>query len=488
MTKIYLVLILFFSATSALAQVKADYFARFKYDLSGALELLQKADGKAMVDVTEARHLLDDLGYWKTVRSQSVFRLTPELKSRVEEQYKYLAKAFSYEKGDLIWVNAESPNEKAYGIGEVNHRAQIVDTAVVEGTTFYAVDVYVDGPEKMMKKMATLYDGRQGQIIYYGDKYELVKVRKILTKTEIDKLNSPASSLPLDNKGEVLDWKNDQVWQDKLESFKLKMAQNNFEIDFTAAPSEIEKKQQELMLQIFRHFKMNRNASSNNGKGIGLRSCGGGVCFDQALVLTYAIQGVGQTSGIKAYNLNGTTVNPMGGHGFVRYDLKTNSQVINFDRVFDHKLWEDEYARRKQVIKDGGVPQIDIEFAANLAKYQGINLKTSTWTGISDPGWADYGVTPDFFARVPVGKALNPIPIDSNRAVSGMSSQGSLADVSEKISAKGPMNTFSQQKLKTVDSAMRLQLVEEMKKGKNLQNILEEKLGSGKSCGIAFGL
>ena len=482
MKKIYLILMLFLAAGSAFAQVKADYFARFKYDLAGALELLQKADGKALVDSAEARILLDDMGYWKTVRTQGSFHLTPELKKRIEAQYAYLAKAYSYEKGDLVWVKADSVEEKTYGIGQVNHRAQIVDSTVVDGTTFFAVDVYIDGASQMMKKIATLYDGRQGEIIYYGKNYQLKKVRKLLTKTELDSLNSPASSLPKDNAGEVLDWANDQLWQDKLESFKSKMVQNNLEVDFTAPTAEIEKKQQELMLQIFRHFKMNRNAPSNSGRGIGLRSCGGGVCFDQALVLAYGIKAVGQTSGIKAYNLNGTTVNPMGGHGFVRYDIKTNLQVINFDRVFDHKLWEDEYARRKKIIKDGGVPQIDIDFDAKLALYSGVDLKTSTWTGISDPGWADYGVTPDFFARVPVGKALNPIPIDSNRAVNGMSSQRMLSDVAEQISAKGPMNTFSVQKLKTVDVALKTKILEDMAKGADLKSALENQMLSGKSC------
>lgn len=482
MKKIYLLMMLLLAANSAFAQVKADYFARFKYDLPGALELLQKADGRALVDVPEARNLLDDMGYWKTVRTAGTFHLTPELKKRVEAQYDYLGKAYSYEKGDLVWVKADSTEEKTYGIGQVNHRAQIADLTVVDGTTFYAVDVYVDGAGQMMKKQATLYDGRQGEIIYYGKNYHLTKVRKILTKTELDSLNSPASSLPKDNAGEILDWANDQVWQDKLEAFKTKMVQADLEVDFTQPKSVIEKKQQELMLQIFRHFKMNRNAPSNSGRGIGLRSCGGGVCYDQALVLAYGIQAVGQTSGIKAYNLDGTTVNPMGGHGFVRYDLKTNPQTINFDRVFDHKLWEDEYARRKKVIKDGGVPQIDIDFDTKLALYPGVDLKTSTWTGISDPGWADYGVTPDFFARVPVGKALNPIPIDSNRAVNGMSSQRNLSDVAEQISAKGPMNTFISQKLKAVDLALRNKIIEEMSKGTEFHKAVAGQLAPGKIC------
>lgn len=280
------------AASQSFANATADYFARFKYTLPEAIELLKKADGKPMADITEARNLLDDLGYWKTVRQESVLHFTPELQQKIEAQFRYLQKAFTYEAGDLVWVKADGTHDKTYGVGQVNHRAQIVDHAQVDGTDFYTVETYVDGAEKMVQKTGTLYDGRKGNIIYYGPNYELKKVTKILTKAELDQLNSPASSLPKDNAGEVLDWQHDQVWRDKLEQFKSKMAQKNFEIDFRSSSADVEKKQQDLMLEIFRHFKMNRNAPSNNGKGIGLRSCGGGICFDQALVLSYAIQAV----------------------------------------------------------------------------------------------------------------------------------------------------------------------------------------------------
>jgi hypothetical protein len=454
---------------SAWGNPTADYFARFKYDLDGALEVLKKADGKPMADAHDARNLLDDLGYWSVVRNDTTLKFTPELQAKIEAQYKYLKKAFTYEVGDLVWVTAESPAEKPYGIGQVNHRAQIADHMVIDGTDLYKVDVYVDGSAKMVQRQGTLYDGRKGTIVYYGPGYQLEKITKVLTRAELDKVNSPASSLPKDNMGEVLDWAGDKVWRDKLEDFKSKLAKTNFEIDFRKSPAEIEAKQQELMLEIFRHFKMNRNAPSNSGKGIGLRACGGGVCFDQALVLAYAVQAVGQTSGIKALNLNGTTVNPMGGHGFVRYDLKTNPQAITFDKVFSYDLWEAEFAKRQKIVKDGGVPQLDFEFPEGKATYEGVKVKTSTWIGISDPGWADYGITPDFFARVPFVKALNPIPIDSNRAVNGLSSQRNLSDVAQQLQAKGPLNTHVPQKLITLDQNLRKSLLEEWEqKKKNL--------------------
>lgn len=456
---------LLLSLSTAVANPTADYFARFKYTLAEALDVLKNADGKPMADAIEARNLLDDMGYWSLVRNQSVLKLTPELKNKIEAHYSYLQKAYSYEAGDLVWVKAENAQEKAYGVGDVNHRAQIKKHMRIDGTDYYEVEVYVDGANQMSKRQGTFYDGRKGDIVYYSPNYQLTKVTKVINKVEMDALNSPASSLPVDNVGEVLDWAKDQVWRDKLEAFKSKMASKNFEIDFTQPPQEIEKKQQELMLELFRHFKMNRNAPSNNGRGIGLRSCGGGVCFDQALVLTFGIQALGQTLGIKAYNLNGTTVNPLGGHGFVRYDLKTNLQEVIFDRVFPYELWESEYNKRKAALKDPNATlEVDFDLPPEKAIYKGVSVRTKTWTGISDPGWADYGVTPDFFARVSVNKALNPLPVDSNRAVNGLSSQRSLSEVSEKIQARGPLNTYSVQQNKSLDSVGRAKIAELFKK------------------------
>jgi hypothetical protein len=474
------------SASHAVANPTADYFARFKYTMAEAIELLQKADGKPMADVVEARNLLDDMGYWKRVRQDSVLHFTPELKAQVEAQFKYLEKAYSYETGDLVWIKTEGPQDRAYGIGQVNHRAQIVDHAQVSGVDYYTVDVYVDGPSKMAPHMGTFYNGQKGNVIYYGPNYSLEKTTKILTKAELDTLNSPASSLPQDKAGEVLDWQNDQVWRDKLEQFKVKMTAKNFEINYTAPASAIEKQQQELMLDIFRHFKMNRNAPSNSGKGIGMRACGGGVCFDQALVLSYAIQALGQTSGIKAFNLNGTTVNPQGGHGFVRYDLKTNPQTITFDKVFPYELWEEALQKNKAAIKAGTTTEINLTLPPEKATYKGVDVKTSTWSGISDPGWADYGVTPDFFARMSVAQALNPLPIDSNRAVHGLSAQRNLVEVAQQLHAKGPMNTFVQQAAVVLDVNSRAKIIEEIKQGKKLKSALQDHLGAGLSCSRVF--
>ncbi|GIL17862.1 MAG: hypothetical protein BroJett040_16130 [Oligoflexia bacterium] len=462
--------LVFAGALSQAAAGARDYFARFKYDAKTAIETLKKAEGQELLNSAEATALLEDLGYWKEVRQSGVFHLTTDLQERIEAQYKYLSKAFRYEKGDTVWVSSTGQMDLTYGVGRVNHRAQIVDHLRTGDTDFYVVDIYTDGPGKMQKRVGTYYDGRKGEIIYYGDNYQLEKATRVFTKTELDALNSPGSSLPQDNQGEKIDWVNDQVWLEKLESFKDKMAQNGFSIDFRESPDVIQAKQQELMVQIFRHFKMNRNAMSQSGRGLGLRASGGGVCFDQALVLTYAIQGVGQTLGIKAFNLNGTTVNPQGGHGFVRYELKTLLQTQNFDRVWAYEHWESEYKKAKHIEKQSGVPLLSLKLDSALAIYQGVDVRTSTWTGISDPGWADYGVTPDFFARVPVNEALNPIPVDSNRAVHGLSSQRNLVDVAQQIKAQGPMNTYRKQALAKMDEAMRTEILKEYQNEKAKEN------------------
>lgn len=489
----YSLLVALLVSAKSYATQAADYFARFKYNVADAISLLKKADGQPLSSNIEAKNLLDDMGYWKVVRSSGVFHFTPDLEKNIKAQYQYLQKAFSYEAGDLVWMQAENQTERPYGIAGVNHRAVIVDKANHNGTDYYVVEMLVDGPSKMAHTTGTFYDGKQGQVMYYGPNYSLEKLTKIVTKAEIDALNSPASSLPVDNVGEKLDWANDTVWQDKLEAFKSKMASQNFEINWTASSDEIYSKQQELMLQIFRHFKMNRNAPSNSGRGIGLRSCGGGVCFDQALVLTYAIQAVGQTSGIKAFNLNGTTVNPMGGHGFVRYDLKTKTQEITFDRAFSLDYWQQEKKKVNYTNAQGGVPQLDIHLDPTKATYPGVTIKTSTFSGISDPGWADYGVTPDFFARIPVTSALNPIPIDSNRAVNGLSSQRSLVEVAEKVQAKGPLAVNTAQATKTIDQSQRVKLVEEFKKSSKTNNALSIALANvmgskGMSCNAALSV
>ncbi len=463
-----------------------DYFARFKYTEQEAVRLLQSAHGKDWSEVPQVKQLMDDLGFWKMVRQDSIIKVTPELKDQLRAQYKYLAQAFKYEVGDLVWVTAANDAEKAYGVGRVNHRAQIIEHQSIDGTDLYVVNVYVDGGAQMQERIGTLYTGNKGKITYYKPDYQLMKSRRLYTKIELDALNSPSTTLPVDNVGEKYDWTNDQVWLDKLEKFKSQMVQNDFAIDFRADPKVIEQKQQDLMLQIFRFFKMNRNAPSNNGRGIGMRSCGGGVCFDQALVLTSAIQAVGQTLGIKAFNLNGTTVNPMGGHGFVRYDLKTVPRYITFDKVFPYEAWEELHAKKKHDPKNsGGVLVIDYRLPSELATYPGVKVKTSTWSGISDPGWADYGITPDFFARMPVGDALNPLPVDSNRAVHGMSSSRSLVEVAQALNAKGPLNTYIVQNPLSVE--LRQKLNTEILNGKKIpEAMVKIQNADPQSCSKVF--
>lgn len=463
-----------FAETSA--NPTPDYFARYKYDLSEATTLLKSAEGKDLSASPEAVKFLDDMGYWGVVRKGGTFQFTPDLQKQLAAQFSYLEKANRYDEGDHVWLKAQNADEKPYGVGNVNHRAQILKKYQSNGTDYYIVNLYVDGKEKMDQIDGEFYDGRKGKILYYGQNYELKPKTIVVTKTELDRMNSPSVSLPVDNQGEKLDWANDKVWIDKLDGFKSKIASgltdtNPWIIDWTASPDKIETQQLEHLRQIFRHFKMNRNAPSNNGKGIGLRSCGGGVCFDQALVLTFAIQAVGQTLGLKAINLDGTTVNPMGGHGFVRVDIKGHKQPIYFERVADYQQWKD-FAKNPAAYKADYLQADDFFKAMEEGKfpsrYPGVRVEANNLIVISDPGWADYGKTPDQFARVKQEVALNVIPIDSNRAVNNRSSGREMTEVAREVVAKGPLMTYSPQVVKDLTGdreQLAKEIEEQIKKG-----------------------
>jgi hypothetical protein len=153
-------------------------------------------------------------------------------------------------------------------------------------------------------------------------------------------------------------------------------------------------------------------------------------------VLSFAIQALGQTQGLKAFNLDGTTINPVDGHGFVRVDIKSKLHTLTFDQVMPYEDWIKNKSSITPALSrafESDDPMSALTRFASKILYKGYAVKTRVHSLISDPGWADYGVTPDQFARMPVTIALNPIPIDSNRAANGLSAHRTLADVSERM-------------------------------------------------------
>ncbi len=441
---------------------ESDYFARFKYTVDEALALLKQAEGKPLKETEAAWQLLDDMGYWKTTRGSTAgpFKLSGQLEKQLQAQFKYLERAFRYDAGDVVWVPAQAKDEMPYGVAKVNHRARIVKSITENDTEFFVVETLDDGPSQMENRQGTLYDGKKGTINYYKDTYQHRTVQRVFTRAELDRLNSPTTSKPVDQLGEKLDWSKDEIWRAKLASFKDQMARKNFEIDWTASPEQIEARQKTLMKSIFGFFKMNRNAASKSGQGIGLRCSGGGVCFDQALVLTFAVQGVGTPSGLKAMNLNGTTVNPQGGHGFVRVDIKGNPQSVIYDQVVSYDYLE----------KNGwsdSIPKREVKFA-------GTEWKVNNFVGISDPGWADYGVTPDYFSLMDVGDSLNPFPLNANRAVLGVASHRTLSEVSGELGAKGPLAVYKPQRVAVLNDAARKAMLEAFAKHQDDASLRKE--------------
>jgi hypothetical protein len=116
-------------------------------------------------------------------------------------------------------------------------------------------------------------------------------------------------------------------------------------------------------------------------------------------------------------------------------------------------------------------------------------VKTSTFVGISDPGWADFGVTPDAYALVEVGSALNPAPVDSNRAVDGVSSQRPLVDVAKQLQAKGPLNVYAAQSLERIDATARDRIAREIANNADPKQLVNALFGGSVApgCGTVFG-
>jgi hypothetical protein len=256
------------------------------------------------------------------------------------------------------------------------------------------------------------YDGRPGPVVDYSPTFSITKKQYLYSLSEMERYNASFRSQSVgSDTGATVDYTKDAKWLKKMDDFKEKVIAKKLEVDFTAAPDVVYAQQRALILEMFRHFKMNRNAPTG-APLLGDVANGGGVCFTQACVLAHGVHAVGEPYGIKAMNISGQTVNPMGGHGFTRITVRGPEEVHVYDLVKDAK---------------GNVT------------YRGLEIKSGTMNFISDPGWADYGVTEDQFAMMPIETAINPIPIDANRALNDLIQGKSFEDVVVKYGNKGPM-------------------------------------------------
>ncbi|MGK5083149.1 hypothetical protein WDW37_07565 [Bdellovibrionota bacterium FG-1] len=405
-------------ATNSVA-VNPSIFVRYQFEVTEIIQMLEASQGKPLDPQSAAARWLDEMGWrkWVVQAAGQPFTLTSAMREQLLAQEKFLRSTFSYQVGDVVWVPAEQ-GEHPYNHSEarVNPRGQIVDIVKGERETFFLVEVGVDnGPKGGVHTIpGKYYDGRPGPVLDYSPTFNITKKRYLFSLSEMERYNGSFRSQSVgSDTGSTVDYSRDQKWIKKLSEFKDKVVAQGLEVDFTASASEIYAKQRALIVEMFHHFKMNRNAPGG-GPLLGDLANGGGACFAQACVLSHGVHAVGEPYGIKAMNISGTTVNPIGGHGFTRITVRGPEEVHVYDLVKD---------------------------AQGQVLYRGLEIKSNMINYISDPGWADYGVTEDFFAMMPVETAINPIPIDSNRAINDLIQGKSFEDVVLKYGGKGPLVT-----------------------------------------------
>ena len=393
---LFVALLLSGAQATLAATDNASIFIRYQYDSKDIVSMLEQANGKTLSPNSTAARWLDEMGWrrWVKEAEGKSFQFTSEMRAQLLAQDKLLSESFAYREGDAIWVPTEQ-GEKPYGFqnANVNARGQITKILKGDSATYFVVELGVDngGQGGMQTIQGKYYDGHVGPVLDYGPNYKIEKKTYIYSMEEIERYNAPfRSALVSSDTGIQVDYVRDAKWIEKINRFKDQVIADKLEVDFTKTPSQIYAAQQRLIKAIFNFFKMNRNAPGGSPL-LGDMAAGGGTCFTQACVLSHAVHAVGEPYGLRAINIKGSTVNPMGGHGFVRLMLRGVEET----HVFDAKL----------------------DASGRALPGQGIQITSEAINYISDPGWADYGATPDYFSMMPIERSINPIPINANRAV-----------------------------------------------------------------------
>lgn len=394
-------------------------FIRYQFDVQEIVGMLKAAEGKPLDPKSVPARWLDEMGWRRWVKQFETkpFKLSAKMEQQLQAQELFLRDTYSYQVGDVVWVPAEA-GEAPYGHAQsrVNPRGQIARIIRGEKETYFIVQVGVDnGAQGGMHIVdGKFYDGRTGKVLAYNpDTFTIDMKNYVYSLSEIERYNAPFRSLSVgSDTGARVDYTQDAKWLAKLDAFKDQAVKSKWEVDFTKSPEEIYKAQRKLITKIFHHFKMKREAPGGHPL-LGDMAAGGGGCFTQACVLSHAVHAVGEPYGIRAMNINGSTINPSGGHGFVRITIRGPQEVHVFDMVKDE--------------------------ATGKVSFQGLEIKSHSINYISDPGWADFGTTPDKFAMTPIEDAINPKPIDANRAIHDLYQGKSFEEVVVKYGNKGPM-------------------------------------------------
>lgn len=242
--------------------IRSSFFARFRFDLKELLTYLKESSGKLFVEIPQIYQCLDDLGYWSLVRESNVFHFTKELESLLTAQFSMLNDTFDYKASDiLICGDIVRNNSERFLV-------KVIEKVIDDEQELFRVEVIDSG--------ASL----------------------LVSRYELDYWNGSGSSLPVDKLVEAIDWSNDTFWQKRLNDFKLFMVAQNFNFNFLASAAEVQQQQEMLLDKIQTFFAMKDGDLFQKGRGIGLLSCGSGNEVDRLVVLTLALQALGQPFGL----------------------------------------------------------------------------------------------------------------------------------------------------------------------------------------------
>jgi hypothetical protein len=254
--------------------IKSDYFVRFRYSREELFIILQSEPVRSLHLNSQTREILDDMGYWTLVRSESStnYRFDSELESRLIAHCDFLEDALKYDIGEKIWVQDSAGQFIEAKIIEHHHK---------DDSDFFIVE-WVDSSKS--------------------------KNLQIFSKYELDQVNLIGCFLPQDHcENEIIDWDKDLIWRKRLDDFKEYMAAKNLEIDFRKTSEDVQAQIKLLKQEILVYFKINQGQSRQLGRGLGLRSCGEGGLMDQFLIYFAAFQAFGHIFGIKLTDIEDLT-------------------------------------------------------------------------------------------------------------------------------------------------------------------------------------
>jgi hypothetical protein len=258
------------TSATALGYIKPDYFARFRFGFDELKRFLRSVSGELYADLPFVFQCLDDLGHWSYVRQSERFEFSSELEQVLRDQFEFLSRSFDYTPGKtVLWGNIRQ-------LGSPKFQVNIVEKLIEGEQELFRVEV--------VDSNATI----------------------LVSRYELDFWNAPGSSLPLDQMVVSVDWNADAFWLKKLTNFKEAMAREGFAFNFAVDGMAMREQQEGLFSKLEKFFALTEGELIQNSRGLGYLSCGNGTSDQNALVMAFVLQALGQPFGINA-RLWGTT-------------------------------------------------------------------------------------------------------------------------------------------------------------------------------------